>query len=66
MVSFKEIIKKMKYGKGKDMVCKEVTAIVAWTEIYSVIKGHCQAYSQKNRCLSLDQYLKLTKNIYYG
>ena len=39
---------------------------MAWTEIFSTIKGHCLAYKQKDRCLSLEQYLLLSQNLYYG
>ena len=56
----------MKYTKDKRMTYKQLTSIVVWTEIYSVIKGHCQAYSQNGKRLTLEQYLLLSKNFYYG
>jgi hypothetical protein len=41
VINFKDIIKRMNYSKDKRETFKTVTPMVAWTEIYSVIKGHC-------------------------
>lgn len=49
----KELMKRSSYSRENREKLKEITPMVVWTEIISVIKGSSQAYSKKGRCLGL-------------
>lgn len=62
-ISWKEILKRLNYQRQP---YKDITAITAWTEIVSTIKGSSQAHTFEKRYLSIDSYLKQSKNDFYG